>query len=387
MQSLKANVAPMEGFTTFPMRVWLYMVSRPEAMTTPFLRVTRAHPNGELPLLFAPELNLLRGVFPYDLTPQLITADTDLFLQAAELLPPEVSPMIELNCGCPSPSCVGKDAGSGILRDPERFGKKVRLISDRLGAGRLAVKMRLGVDDPTEFHQLLEQVASLPLGRLTIHGRTRADRYRGKARWDLIGAAANQSHLQVWASGDICGMETANDLLSTAPKIAGAMIGRGLLRNPWVFEEIRTGSHQRLEVTTLANTLLCYALLQELSIQSPEKLLSKMRRGRFISYCGTDSARWESMTAELSELAGSVPIVLSSPRNIPPIRISQTSYARLRMVWNYLRSSLPDVYFTPKLLRAKNAEDFFSLLLSLSNDSIELSHNPTWDDLYGGARG
>ena len=383
----------MEGFTTFPMRAWLYLVSRPESMTTPFLRVTRTHPDGHLPLLFAPELFELRGAFPYALTPQLITGDVDLFLQTAELLTPDVATAIELNCGCPSPNCVGKHAGSGILRDPASFGATMERLISALGPNRLAVKMRLGLDDPAEFDDLLPHVASLPLSQLTVHGRTRADRYRGKARWDLIQQAARYSVTQTWASGDVCGKESAAELLATAPNITGAMIGRGLLRNPWVFEELRKDTHQMIHITTLANSLLCYALLQDLSMTAPEKLIAKMSRGRLSSYCGSDAGAWERTAAELTEMVGRVPMVLSSGRSVPDIRMVQTAFARMRMLWSYLRTSLPESFSSPKLMRAKTSSDFFSLLFEiaradgLNDELITLQHHTEWDELFGGTRG
>ncbi|MBM4253318.1 MAG: tRNA-dihydrouridine synthase family protein [Deltaproteobacteria bacterium] len=381
----------MEGFTTFPMRLWLAMTSRPMAMTTPFLRVTRTHPDGHLPLLFAPELFELRGMMPYELTPQLITGDIDLFMQTEALLPPEVAAAIELNCGCPSPSCVGHQAGSGILRDPARFGRTIAKLAQHLGPGRLAVKMRLGVDDAAEFGQLVQVIADLPLARLTVHGRTRADRYRGHARWDLIEYAASATATQTWASGDVCGIETADEIRSVAPTIKGVMIGRGLLRNPWVFDEIRSRMHQEINLIAFANALLCYALLHEISIKAPEKLIAKILRGRLLHYCGTSDQAWEHMTAELTAMVAHVPLVFDRYGGIGDIALSNTAFGRLRILWSYLRSSLPEPFHTPKIMRAKNMRDFFAAIFIAADEMVRaplmLRHQPTWDDLFGGVRG
>jgi len=388
---LKTSVAPMEGFTTFPTRVWLAMASCPAAMTTPFLRVTRTHPDGHLPLLFAPELFELRGVMPYDLTPQLITGDVDLFLKTAALLPPEATAAIELNCGCPSPSCVGQQAGSGILRDPAHFGRTIEELATELGPRRLAVKMRLGVDDAAEFDELTSVIASLPLARLTVHGRTRADRYRGRARWDLIERAANITAIPTWASGDVCGMETARELRDMAPTISGVMIGRGLLRNPWIFDELRTQSHQSIDIVTLANALVSYALLNELSIKAPEKLVAKLRGGRLLSYCGTEAPAWEQMAAELTSMVARVPMVVNRHGQIGEIGLSNTSFGRLRVLWGYLRSSLPEPFHAPKIMRTKGLSEFFAAIFLAASEVDEtplvLRHQPAWDSLYGGARG
>lgn len=389
--SLKTSVAPMEGFTTFPMRLWLAMTSRPVAMTTPFLRVTRTHPDGHLPLLFAPELFELCGMMPYEITPQLITGDIDLFLRAATLLPPDAAAAIELNCGCPSPSCVGHQAGSGILRDPSHFGSTIAKLSQHLGPGRLAVKMRLGIDDAAEFEQLIPVIAGIPLARLTVHGRTRADRYRGHARWDLIERAASATSTPTWASGDVCGLETADEILNIAPTIAGVMIGRGLLRNPWVFDEIRSRMHQKINLVTFSNALLCYALLHEISIKAPEKLLAKIQRGRLYHYCGTSDQAWEQMTAELTAMVAHVPMVFDRQGGIGDIALSNTAFGRLRVLWSYLRSSLPEPFHTPKIMRAKNLRDFFAAIFLAANAidraPLVLRHNSAWDEFFGGARG
>ena len=386
----------MEGFTTFPMRVWLNLAARPAAMTTPFLRVTRTHPDGRLPLLFAPELFELQGALPYELTPQLITGNVGLFVQTAQLFPPEVAPVIELNCGCPSPNSVGKHAGSGILRDPNAFGASIAALVAALGPRRLAVKMRLGVSDSSEFGPLLQHIAALSLARLTVHGRTRVDRYRGAARWDLIQHAASVACMPTWASGDICGLDTATQIQSTAPSIAGAVIGRGLLRNPWVFEELRLGAYQQLTIPTLANALLCYALLNELCMTSPAKLIAKVARGHFVGFCGTSASNWESVTAELSTMIGGYPFTLngrSSHSSLADLKISPTTFARLRMLWSYLRTSLPSQFFAPMLMRARSCSEFFGQLFALSEEAgisqmpVVLRHQPAWDDLFGGARG
>ena len=389
----------MEGFTTFPMRLWLNMAARPTVMTTPFLRVTRAHPEGRLPLLFAPELFELRGVLPYELTPQLITADSQLFLRAVRLLPPDVSTAVELNCGCPSPNSVGRDAGSGILRDPKAFATTISGMVASLGPQRLAVKMRLGFASADEFATLLQSIATLPLARLTVHGRTRADGYRGKARWDLIQQAARVAMAPTWASGDVCGIETAAQLQTAAPGVAGVVIGRGLLRNPWVFEELRCGTHQYITAATLANALLCFGLLHELTITAPAKLITKVGRGHFADLCGTSAQAWERVTAELTSMVGGYPFILGtdqvSVRELAALPLSPTAWARVRMLWAYLRSSLPEPFHAPRLMRARSASDFFSEFFAASASAMQtlgaetfiLRHQLALDDCYGGARG
>lgn len=366
-RNLELGVAPMEGVTGFATRLWLAMASRPASMTTPFLRVTRAQPSGELPLLFVPELFALRGALPYAITPQYIATDPDSFLRAAEHLPPAVAAAVELNCGCPAPTALGKDAGSGILRDPEAFARSMERIAARLGAGRFAVKMRIGIENAAESETLADCVATLPLARLSVHGRTRKEGYRGESRWTVIEAFAAKAARAVtptraptptWGSGDVTCAETLRARLELAPGVAGVMVGRGALRNPWVFEELRRGAPLALTNEVILNALLCFALLNELSMQSPEKLIARVAAGRLGAYCGDDPEAWERAAASLTGLLGGAPFVLAPGREVPEIPVSQAAMARLRYLWSHLGGFLG----ASRPLRARAGTEFFAAL-------------------------
>jgi tRNA-dihydrouridine synthase len=385
------SVAPMEGVTTFPMRLWLQMTAQPRAMTSPFLRVTRAFPEGSLPDTFVPELMLLRGALPYHLIPQFITGEPELFLRAAELLPPALAPVLEINCGCPSPNSLGRLAGSGMLSDPEYFARAMERLSGELGPGRLAVKMRLGISSDAEFPALLQALASLPLARLTVHARTRADGYRGHARWAAVQSAAEQTRTPVHASGDIWGWDSWQKLQATAPAIQGAMIGRGLLRNPWIFTELQEGRRTRLSSATFINALFCYALLQEIFLKDAGRLFQKVGKGRLGFPCATDFAAWEKTTVELTSLVFGVPFLLLRGDELRSHPLSPVAFSRLRFLWSYLRSGLPEPYASPALLRCKKQEDFFALLFSLAAETddadLEIGHQESWDPQFAGQRG
>lgn len=385
------SVAPMEGVTTFPMRLWLQMTAQPRAMTSPFLRVTRAFPENALPDTFIPELMHLRGALSYTLIPQFITGEPQQFLRAAEFIPPAIAPVIEINCGCPSPNSLGRFAGSGMLRDPDFFAHSLETVCAELGPGRLAVKMRLGMESDAEFPALLQALASLPLARLTVHARTRADGYRGHARWTAVQTAAEHTRTPVHASGDIWGWESWQKLQTTAPHIQGAMIGRGLLRNPWIFTELESGQRTRIEGPAFINALFCYALLQEIFLRDAGKLFQKVAKGRLGFFCGTDFGAWEKTTVELTNLVFGVPFLLLQGDSLATRTLSPTAFSRLRFLWSYLRSSLPEPYAAPILMRCKKAPDFFEALWAVlqdtGNTALEISHREDWDPHFAGQRG
>lgn len=346
------GVAPMEGVTTFPTRLWLHWTSAPAFMTTPFLRVTEVFPGSELPDSFAPELGPLKGLLSYELTPQLLAASPDHFLRAAKLLPAAFAPMIEINYGCPSPNSAGKTAGSCALRDAAWFGETVARLSDTLGPQRLGVKMRLGFDSPDEFDALLEGARRPALGRLTVHGRTRADGYRGQARWDLIGKAARQTACATWGSGDVVGRSSYDAWAAAAPEATGILIGRGVLRNPWVFDEVRNGVPVTLGGDTLADALLSFTLAHELWQRDANRFVTKVASARWDD--------WERRVTTLSTLAFGVPCVA---RGLPrSAAVSNVALSRLKMLWGYLGPSLPAVLQDPKAARAKSLAEFFEHL-------------------------
>ncbi|MES2744781.1 MAG: tRNA-dihydrouridine synthase family protein [Bdellovibrionota bacterium] len=364
------SVAPMEGFTTFPMRLFLTMTSQPMAMTTPFLKVTRAFPEDEIPWDFAPELYELAGSFSHSIVPQFIAGEWECFLRATDLIGPEISPFIELNCGCPSPNSMGKLAGSGILQDPDLFARTLETLISRMGGERLAIKMRIGVLSETEFPRLLDSIRDLRFARLTIHGRTRKAGYRGQSSWDCVESAAIafQSRIPVHASGDVLSLPTLKRLGEVAPHAGGVMIGRGVLRNPWIFEELRTGKSVVLSPRVFISALYCYLLIQELWQNQAAKLFSRIRCGRIGGYCGNDAAAWEKQAVELSGLALGYP---SPYRRDMDLKVSPIAFDRLKILWTYLRSTLPEDLRLGPVSKAANAKDFFLALSAALEDQGE----------------
>ncbi|MCB1210935.1 MAG: tRNA-dihydrouridine synthase family protein, partial [Verrucomicrobiales bacterium] len=100
------------------------------------------------------------------------------------------------------------------------------------------VKTRIGFDDPQHFDKILEIFARHPIDLLAVHGRTVADRYRPGVRYDLIRTAAEAMSCPVLANGDVTSPAGALEIWKdTATR--GLMLGRGAVRNPWLFQQIR----------------------------------------------------------------------------------------------------------------------------------------------------
>lgn len=144
---------------------------------------------------------------------------------------------IDLNLGCPAPVVYRKCAGGGLLRD-------LPLVDSILGAlrdtipGRFTVKTRIGFDDERTIDALLPIFAKHSLDLLTVHGRTVLQMYRDGVRYDLIAQAAAFLKCPVLANGNVSTPEDAESVLRDTG-VRGLMIGRGSIRNPWLFTQIR----------------------------------------------------------------------------------------------------------------------------------------------------
>jgi len=364
--SLKYVVAPMEGLTTFPSRLWLHMTSAPKYMTTPFLKVTKNYPETRIPDDFAPELTILRGMLPYEVIPQLITGDLDNFLRVADLIVPHISNVLEINCGCPCPTSSGKLAGSGILSDPYLFIRFIERSVRHLGPKSLSVKMRSGINSNDEFFDLFAGIKDLPLARLTLHARTRKAGYKGLSDWDIIHDGSRQTKIPFFGSGDITCLTSLKAKLGPANNLSGIMIGRGTMINPWIFSEIELDHPLPLPPLTLANALLCYVLIHELWQRDRKKLFARISQGRLGGYCGNDPEKWDKSAQILMQTAGGFPAAFTNSKMISDIPISGIAFARLKILWGYFRTNLNASYRKPTIMKSNNVKDFFSEFFSTS---------------------
>ena len=152
--------------------------------------------------------------------------------------------LIDINFGCPVKKIAGRGAGSGMMKDVPLMVEMTRRIVDAVHTP-VTVKTRLGWD---EEHKNIEEIAlrlqDVGIAALTIHGRTRAQMYRGEADWTLIGAVKNnpQIHIPIIGNGDIDSPEKARQAFDRFG-VDGVMIGRATYGRPWIFREVRHYLH------------------------------------------------------------------------------------------------------------------------------------------------
>lgn len=169
---------------------------------------------------------------------QLFGSEPEILGEACRKLEAEGAVWIDLNVGCPVKKFIRNGAGSALLRDLPRAAAIVRSMRAAFD-GTLSVKMRSGWDDRSinapEFARIaVEEGAEL----ITVHGRTRAQQYRGRADRDVIRRVVEVVRgTPVLANGDVIAPRNAFELLRETGA-AGVMIGRGAMGNPWIFEQI-----------------------------------------------------------------------------------------------------------------------------------------------------
>jgi tRNA-dihydrouridine synthase len=144
---------------------------------------------------------------------------------------------IDLNLGCPAPVVYRKCAGGGLLREPRRVDAILGALREAISL-KFTVKTRLGFDSPAVFDELLPIFARHSLDLLTVHGRTVREMYRSAVRYDYIARAVEAVPCPVLANGNVYSARKAEEVLALTGA-RGLMIGRGVIRNPWLFEQIR----------------------------------------------------------------------------------------------------------------------------------------------------
>ncbi len=173
---------------------------------------------------------------------QLAGSEADALVRDAEWLLQLPVAGINLNAGCPSPLVNRHGAGAGLLRDLPRLGSVLQALRAVVPAGKFSVKFRTGWESPEELPRILDTIEAASPDLAMIHGRTRKDLYAaGTVRPETIAQAVHRLPCPVLGNGDICTAEQARQLVQEICP-AGVMIGRGAVRNPYIFRMLRGGA-------------------------------------------------------------------------------------------------------------------------------------------------
>jgi nifR3 family TIM-barrel protein len=171
---------------------------------------------------------------------QIFGANLDSMLQSVDIVEKSNPDIIDINFGCPVKKVVSKGAGAGILKDIDLM---VKLTSEMVKRTSLpvTVKTRLGWDESTiKIVEVAERLQDVGAKAIAIHGRTRAQMYKGEADWTMIAEVKNNQRMTipVFGNGDVNSPEKAR-IMRDDYGLDGAMIGRASIGNPWFFKQVK----------------------------------------------------------------------------------------------------------------------------------------------------
>ena len=181
---------------------------------------------------------------------QIFGANLESMLQSVDIVEAVNPDIIDINFGCPVKKVVSKGAGAGILKDIDLMVKLTKEMCKRTHLP-VTIKTRLGWDENSiKIVEVAERLQDVGAKAISIHGRTRAQMYKGEANWKPIAEVKNNPRMfiPVFGNGDVNTPEKA-ELMRDLYGLDGAMIGRASIGNPWFFNQVKeyfkTGKHAK----------------------------------------------------------------------------------------------------------------------------------------------
>jgi tRNA-dihydrouridine synthase B len=236
-------LAPMSGYTDSPFRALCHAhgcglvftglvsaaginFSNPRTLnyvhSTPEERPIAAHIYGSSPERLASAAQVIESVRQFDL--------------------------IDINCGCPVPKIMKNGAGAALMEDQEKIYRIVKVVSEAVSLP-VTVKTRLGISQEcVNISEIAQAVEEGGASALFLHARFASAGHAGPADWDMLKRIVRERSIPVIGNGGVTGGNAAIDMLQRTG-VAGVMVGRGAIGNPWLFEEVRcllTGEVHRL---------------------------------------------------------------------------------------------------------------------------------------------
>ncbi|HET8576401.1 MAG TPA: tRNA dihydrouridine synthase DusB [Methylomirabilota bacterium] len=224
------RLAPMAGITNAPFR----LIAREcgSGLTT-----TEEMDAAAL-LMNHPHADAIAAYYPEErpLAMQLLGKDTELLVRAAEKCQRLGADIVDLNMGCPMPKITAKGKGAALMRDVGGTALILRALRKALSVP-LTVKIRGGWDDEhLNAVEVAQMAESEGVDAITVHPRTRSQRFTGKAPWTIIREVVDAVGIPVTGNGDVRSIAEARAMMAETG-CHSVMIGRGALGHPWIFDE------------------------------------------------------------------------------------------------------------------------------------------------------
>ncbi|HKO95017.1 MAG TPA: tRNA-dihydrouridine synthase family protein, partial [Polyangiaceae bacterium] len=224
--------------------------------------------------------------------------------EATEIVSRAGADIVDLNVGCPAPRVVRKGVGSAMLRDPELLRSVVAAMRART-RGCLSAKMRAGFDDAAGAVAIARLIEDAGADFLTVHPRRQVDFFQGVSDWRIIARIKQSVSIPVIGNGDVW---YAQDALRMRAETGcdGVMIGRGALRNPWIFEQIEALLNGTAPPRPSGNDLLDH--FDELTLlfdrHAPGRTLGMLKeQARYLTRTVSDGAELVKLAARAASVA------------------------------------------------------------------------------------
>ena len=274
-------LAPMQDVTDLAfMRVMSEYGGGPDYFVTEYFRV---HPDS------SPEKKILRSITQNEtgrpIYAQMIGMDVGSLVRTSKILLDYPIAGMDINLGCPAPVVCRKDAGGGLLKNLDQvdriLGAMREVCSDR--GKEFTVKTRIGYEDAGEFEAILEVFAKHEIDALAIHGRTVSDKYQTPVRDEFVRMAVERMPCPVMANGNVVNVATGR-AYHEKTGAAGLMVGRGAIRSPWIFQQLRESyAGEDVMIPTRRDLrgyvqLLFDELAKEWSVYHEQNYVNKMKK-------------------------------------------------------------------------------------------------------------
>jgi len=240
---------------------------------------------------------------------QIFGGRVDYVRKAARMVDEAAPDFIDINFGCPVKKVIRQGAGAGILRDLPKMKEMTEVVIAE-ASRPVTVKTRLGWDD-NSIHILdtARMLEDCGISALAVHARTRAQGYKGEARWEWLGRLKAESGLSIplIGNGDVFTPEAARDMFEQTG-VDAVMIGRAAVGNPWIFRDVRhfleTGEllppppwSERVEIIKEHLAMKCEWLGEKVGVLE----MRKMYRGYLKGFRGAAALRSRIMEEKTME--------------------------------------------------------------------------------------
>ena len=246
MENVKLSLGPFQGITDAPFRnVFKKHFGGIDKFYTPFFTgIQKDHAKNMQVEEIDPQCNDVET-----LTPQILSTDAEEILRFASQCKELGYKEINLNMGCPFPRVANKKRGCGLLPYPEKIEAMLSTVFERIDL-KFSIKCRLGYFSPDEIVPVIEVFNQFPLSELIIHPRIGKQLYKGEADVQRFVELIPTIKAPLVYNGDIVSVESFERISNQVQPINEFMLGRGLLSNPFLAEEIRGTTPQSIQTRT-----------------------------------------------------------------------------------------------------------------------------------------